>query len=70
MFGHAVHSTAVVGSILTVLYAFMYVILQLEDYALLLGSVGLFGILAFVMYLTRKLDWFAVLKNEKGQIEP
>lgn len=60
----------VIGGVLASLYTFMYVILQLEDYALLLGSVGLFGILALVMYLTRKLDWFAVLKNEKGQIEP
>ncbi|HEX6903108.1 MAG TPA: cell envelope integrity protein CreD [Thermoanaerobaculia bacterium] len=41
------------------LYGYLYVLLQLEDYALLLGSVGLFVILALVMYLTRKVDWSA-----------
>ncbi len=35
-------------------------LLQLEDYALLLGTVGLFTILATVMYVTRDLDWYAV----------
>ncbi|MFH0953602.1 MAG: cell envelope integrity protein CreD [Verrucomicrobiota bacterium] len=48
-----------VGSLLTVLYAYLYVLLQLEDYALLLGSIGLFVILGLVMFLTRKVDWYA-----------
>jgi inner membrane protein len=43
--------------VLGVLYGYLYVLLQLEDYALLLGSVGLFAILALVMFLTRKIDW-------------
>lgn len=43
--------------VLGALYGYLYVLLQLEDYALLLGSVGLFVILALVMYLTRKIDW-------------
>lgn len=41
------------------LYSYLYALLQLEDYALLLGSLGLFLILALVMYLTRKIDWSA-----------
>lgn len=45
--------------VLGALYGYLYVLLQLEDYALLLGSVGLFVILALVMYLTRKIDWSA-----------
>ena len=45
--------------VLGVLYGYLYVLLQLEDYALLLGSVGLFAILALVMYLTRRIDWGA-----------
>ena len=52
--------SAVVGCILTILYGYLYILLQLEDYALLLGSVGLFTILAVVMYLTRKINWYAV----------
>lgn len=42
---------------LTALYAFIYVIIQLENYALLVGSVGLFLILATVMFVSRKIDW-------------
>lgn len=42
---------------LTALYAFIYIIIQLENYALLVGSIGLFIILAAVMYASRKIDW-------------
>jgi len=48
---------AFIGAALTVLYTFIYVIIQLEDYALLVGSIGLFIILAAVMYFSRKIDW-------------
>ena len=47
------------AGLLAGLYGYLYVLLQLEDYALLLGTVGLFGILASVMYVTRNLDWYA-----------
>ncbi len=46
-----------IGFSLTGLYTFIYVIIQLENYALLVGSVGLFLILAAVMYFSRKIDW-------------
>jgi len=49
-----------VGAILLILYAYLYVLLQLEDYALLLGSIGLFVVLAIVMFATRRIDWYAV----------
>ncbi|GHC61263.1 cell envelope integrity protein CreD [Ulvibacter litoralis] len=39
------------------LYGFIYVIIQLENYALLVGSIGLFTILAIVMFASRKIDW-------------
>lgn len=42
---------------LAALYSFIYVIIQLENYALLVGSIGLFLILASVMYVSRKIDW-------------
>lgn len=42
---------------LTALYTFIYIIIQLEDYALLVGSIGLFIILAIVMFVSRKIDW-------------
>lgn len=43
--------------ILVMLYSYVFTILQLQDYALLLGSVGLFLTLGVVMYFTRKLKW-------------
>ena len=46
-----------IGLSLSALYAFIYVIIQLENYALLVGSVGLFLILTIVMYVSRKIDW-------------
>ena len=42
---------------LTLLYSFIFIIIQLEDYALLVGSIGLFFILGSVMYFSRKIDW-------------
>lgn len=42
---------------LTALYSFIFVIIQLENYALLVGSIGLFFILAVVMWASRKIDW-------------
>jgi inner membrane protein len=50
--------TAIVSGILLALYFFLYCLLQLEDYALLLGSAGLFAALATAMYITRKIDWY------------
>jgi inner membrane protein len=48
---------AVIGSVLAALYVYLYILLQEEDYALLVGSIGLFVALAIVMYATRKIDW-------------
>lgn len=46
-----------VAGLLLLLYAFIYVLIQLQDYALLVGSIGLFVILATVMYLSRSINW-------------
>ena len=46
-----------IGASLTALYTFIFVIIQLENYALLVGSVGLFIILSIVMFASRKIDW-------------
>ena len=46
-----------IGLSLAALYGFIYVIIQLESYALLVGSIGLFTILAIVMYVSRKVEW-------------
>lgn len=48
------------------LYGLLYGLLSAEDYALLMGSLLLFGLLGVVMVLTRKLDWYGV---GKGKVE-
>jgi len=49
-----------ISGVLTILYTFIFVIIQLQDYALLIGSIGLFIILALVMYFSRKIDWYNI----------
>lgn len=46
------------ASLLALLYGALYVLLQSEDMALLLGAILLFGILAAIMVLTRRIDWY------------
>ncbi len=58
-----IRETAITGLSLIILYGFVYVTLQLQDYALLMGSIGLFVVMAIVMYLTRKIDWYRM--NDK-----
>ncbi|MBI3141678.1 MAG: cell envelope integrity protein CreD [Bacteroidetes bacterium] len=54
-----------ITSILCLLYAFNFVIIQLQDFALLIGSIGLFAILATVMFFSRKIDWYSLKVNDK-----
>jgi len=54
--------------ILTILYSYLFIVLQLEDYALIMGSIGLLVILAVVMYMTRKINWYEV-KTEQQENE-
>jgi inner membrane protein len=54
------------GAALTVLYGYLYLLLRLEDSALLAGSIGLFAMLALVMFLTRRVNWYE-LRMGTGQ---
>lgn len=56
---------AMTGAILTILYGFIFVIIQIQDYALLFGSLGIFLILAVTMYFSRKVDWFSIGENKQ-----
>lgn len=46
------------SALLSVLYGLLYVLLQSEDYSLLVGALLLFVLLGLVMTLTRKVDWY------------
>jgi inner membrane protein len=55
-----------ISGMLMMFYGFMYVILQLQDYSLLIGNIALFVILAAIMFFTRKINWFDVLSNKSN----
>lgn len=48
----------IMGGLLLALYSYIYILIQLETLALLAGSLGLFVILALLMYFSKKIDWF------------
>ena len=51
-------TTLGLGALLALLYSFIYVLLQLESYALLVGSIGVFIIIGVAMFGSRKIDWY------------
>ena len=55
-----------IGGLLVGLYAVLYVLLSLEAFSLLIGSLLLFAALAGVMYATRRIDWGAPRTTETG----
>ena len=48
----------IMAGLLAILYLYVFTLIQLETFALLVGSLGLFVILAIVMYFSKKIDWF------------
>ncbi|MDR0518212.1 MAG: cell envelope integrity protein CreD [Fibromonadaceae bacterium] len=46
------------GLVITASYVLLYAVLNAESYALLIGSIWAFAIVALVMFLTRKLNWY------------
>jgi inner membrane protein len=51
--------TLMIGGGLLGVYTFLYITLRQQDYALLMGTIALFVVLALVMFVTRKVDWYA-----------
>ena len=52
--------------LMSLFYVFIFVIIQAEDFSLLIGSIGLFLIIAVIMYFSRKVRWY---KDQVTQIE-
>lgn len=50
--------TLLFGGLLSFFYLFIFVIIQLQDYSLLVGSVGLFLLVAALMYVSRRVSWY------------
>ena len=59
--------TSLLAGILIMLYGFIYVIIQMQDFSLLIGSLGLFVILSSVMYLSRNIDWYNIGENNQAE---
>jgi inner membrane protein len=49
--------TAILSVVLVLMYSYIFSILQLQDYSLLMGSIGLFLTLAVIMHFSRKIQW-------------
>jgi inner membrane protein len=56
----------IIGTVVAALYGYLYVLLKNEDYALLVGSVGLFVILGLIMFLTRRVNWYSTKLPEES----
>jgi inner membrane protein len=50
--------TTIIAAMLLLIYTYLYIVLQLQEYSLLFGSTGLFIILGIVMFVTRNVDWY------------
>ncbi|QTV05598.1 cell envelope integrity protein CreD [Faecalibacter bovis] len=51
--------TVRITMIILLLYLFIYSVLQLKEHALLVGSIGLFIILAIIMYYSKNIEWIS-----------
>ncbi|MBK8182550.1 MAG: cell envelope integrity protein CreD [Candidatus Competibacteraceae bacterium] len=56
------------GALLGAVFGLLYVLISLEDHALLAGSVTLFACLALAMVLTRKVDWYQLGDTLSGRL--
>lgn len=57
--------TLTLAGLLSILYSFLFITLHQEEYALLMGSVGLFLILGAIMFTTRKIDWYSLSSSDQ-----
>ncbi len=56
--------TVLVTLIILFVYAYLFILLQLQDYSLLLGTIGLLVVIGMLMVVTRKVDWYGHLSSD------
>ena len=61
----SLRQASIIGIVVAALYGYLYVLLRNEDYALLIGSIGLFVILGLIMFLTRGVNWYRAKVQEE-----
>jgi len=57
-------SVTALFAIMGLFYSFVYLLLQLQDYSLLLGTIMLFITLSTIMYISRDIDWYSIKREE------
>ncbi len=60
-------TAALLSSILGIFYLFIYVLMQLRDYSLIAGTIGIFIILAILMRVSTKINWYQFDSNHADQ---
>jgi inner membrane protein len=63
-------SAALISAVIIVLYGLLYVIVQAEDFALLMGSILVFLVLSVLMYVSREIDWYGLASQDEDAAEP
>ncbi|MFT4224675.1 cell envelope integrity protein CreD [Dysgonomonas sp.] len=64
-----IKQACMMGGFLSILYTYLYIILQLENMSLLFGATGLFIALAIVMFALRNVDWYKKKTTSETDIE-
>lgn len=64
-----IKQACMMGGFLSILYTYLYIILQLENMSLLFGAAGLFIALAIVMFALRNVDWYKKKTTSETDIE-
>ncbi len=59
---------AMFAGLLAALYGTLYTLIRSEDYALLMGTGLLFGVLCLIMVITRNIDWYKIEASAKDQL--
>ncbi len=54
---------SLIGTGITLLYIYLYSLLQEQNYSMLSGSIGVFVALAIIMYVTRNIDWYNLTRR-------
>ncbi|HEV2681490.1 MAG TPA: cell envelope integrity protein CreD, partial [Rhodanobacter sp.] len=63
---HARRAGLLLGGVLGLIYAMLYGLIAAEQYALLIGALVLLVMVALMMYLTRRIDWYAYVSTTAG----
>jgi len=62
-------ASTLLSALLSALFGYVFIILQMQDFALLAGAIALFVVLATVMLLSRNVDWYNIGKTVKANNE-